>query len=169
MAKPFEIEDFIHEVEIVIDKRRRVVDVVKHKKSLSLKSVYLAENDLAEAGPIALALLDAGYRVACARSGTTALELLSIDPPVLALVKLGLSDLSGDLVAQRALHMAKTSDVKFLLYEKRDPRHLKPIRKHIGEKTGLLAFVEYDTPADLLRAVDDAIQKGEVAQQEKEP
>ena len=164
MAKPFEIEDFTREVGIIVEKRNRVVDVVAQKRTLSVKSVYLAENDPAEGGPIALALLEAGYRVAWAKSGTAALEVISIAPPVLGLVKLGLADISGDVVAQRALHMAKTSGVKFLLYQKNDPRFLRSVRQQIGEKTDVVGLVEYDAPADLVRAVDEAIQKGGVVE-----
>ncbi len=160
MSKPFEIEDFIHAVEIIVKKRSRVVDVVKNKKSLSVKSVCLVEDEVLEAGPIALALLDAGYRVSYAKSGTAAIELIAIDLPVLALVKLRLADISGDLVALHALNIAKTSDVKFLLYKKTEQRQVESIRKQIGGKTSVVNLVEYDTPADLVRAVDEAIQQG---------
>lgn len=161
MAKPFEIEDLIAEAEVIIQKHNRILPE-KRRGKMSLKSVYVADNDPAALDGIALALLKAGYRVATTKTGTAALEMLAMDPPVLALIKLGLQDIPGDLVVMRAQRMAKTSQVKYVLFEPRDSRHLRSIRDNIGGKSGVMDLVEYDTPEDLVAIVDEAIQKGEL-------
>ncbi len=157
IVKPFDLDDFVREVEIILKKRECVVEGPEQKIGQLLKNVYLAENDPAESGPIAVALLDAGYRVACAKSGSAVLELMMIDPPVLGLIKLGLVDVSGDLVVQRAHHMAKTSAVKFIVYEKGDSSRLTPVRERMRGKTGVTDLVEYATTLDLVRAVEAAL------------
>ena len=162
MVKPFEVDDLIKEAGIIIQKRGRAVEATRKETKQVLHSVYLAESDPDEMNRIALVLLNAGYKVACAKSGAAAIELLSIDPPSLGLVRLGLSDIAGDVVVQRALRMAKTSGIKFLLYQKRDIQHLGAVRRQIGNKTGVIELVEYDSPVDLLHYVDETIRKGSV-------
>ncbi len=168
MSKPFEIDELIHEAEIIIKKKARVVETVKETKTKTklLHSVYVIDHDARSREEISLTLLRSGYRVACASSGTAGLELLSLDAPTLALVKLGLTDIAGDVVVARALRMAKTSGVKYLLYEHRDVRHSAMVRQQIGQKTGVVDLIEFDTPLEILASVDSAIQTGAVAQEE---
>jgi DNA-binding response OmpR family regulator len=168
MAKPFEIDALIHEAEIIIKKKARQTVTVEHEKQHVLRTVYVVDDDVLSRESIALALLRAGYRVACADNGTAGLELLVLDVPTLAVVKLGLKDIAGDIVVLKAQHMAKTQSVRFLLYEKRDSRHLKAVRQQIGDKTGVVDLVEYETAEDVLHAVDAATQKDTVEKEEKD-
>ena len=160
MAKPFDVDQLIQEAEIIIKKKAQISKVVQQDKKSLLRSVYVIENDQPVREEIALALLRAGYRVACASTGTSGLELLSLSSPQLAVVNLGLPDIAGDVVALRALRMAKTSGVLFLLYEKRDPRRLQVVREQIGHKTGIMDLIEYETAQEIVGAVNSAIQRG---------
>ena len=94
---------------------------------------------------------------------------MSSEVPTLAVVKLGLKDIAGDIVVLKAQRMAKTQGIRFLLYEKRDSRHLKVVRDQIGDKTGVVELVEYDTVEEILHAVDEATQKGFIRDEEQEP
>ncbi len=168
MSKPFEVDELIHEVELIIQKKARSVQTVKRQRKKVLHSVYVVDSDPEAADKIALGLLKAGYKVACAASAGSGLELLMLDPPALALVKLALPDMSGDVMALKALRIAKIADVKFLLYEKRDLRHLQAVRDQIGDKSGIIELIEYDTTDEIVHAVDSAIQKGMVEASESE-
>ena len=170
MAKPFEIDALIHEAEIIIKKKARQTTTVKHEKQNILRTVYVIDDEALSREELSLALLRAGYRVACADNGTAGLELLASDVPTLAVVKLALKDIAGDVVVLKAQRMAKTAGVRFLLYERRDIRHLKVVRQQIGDKSGVVELVEYDTADEIVRAVDEATQKGVVGQDdEQEP
>ena len=165
ITKPFEIDTVIKEAETIIKKHSRLAPAKKGDAG-GVRTVYVADSDQAALDATSVALLNAGYRVATAKTGVTMLELLTAEPPTLALVKLGLPDISGDLVVLRARRMAKTSDIKFVLFEPRDSRHLRSVREKIGDKSGVMELVEYETASDLLRAVDSGIRKGEVENEE---
>ncbi|MBF0386455.1 MAG: response regulator [Candidatus Omnitrophica bacterium] len=156
MAKPFDIETLIHEAEIIINKHHQVQETGKN----GLRSVYVIDNDPASRNAIALSLLNAGYKVACAANGTLGLELIAVDTPTLALVRLGLADISGDLVALKSLRMAKTAGVKFLLYDKKDFRHIQAVRQRIGDKSGIAGLVEFDQPEDIVETVNSIFKEG---------
>jgi len=168
IPKPFEIDELIHEAEVIITKKSRVTERTESTKKRILRSVYVIDDEAATREPLVLALLAAGYRVASAASGTAGLELLAMEPPQLALVKLALPDIAGDVIVQKAMTLAKTSGILLLLYEKRDIRHHKSVRKNIGEKTGVVRLLEYDAPEELVAAVDAVIREDEmVAEDDK--
>ncbi len=170
VAKPFEIDALVVKAEEIIKKRdRKVVAGEQGKISLKVKTVYVVDNDPVSLEKISLGLLRAGYRVAIASSGAEGIEALTAEPPTLGLIKLGLSDISGDLVAQRAHRSTKSTGVKFLLYEPRDARHLRPIKETIGDKSGIIDLIEYETITDIINAVDSAIKKGMVSEDVEKP
>ncbi|MBF0489695.1 MAG: response regulator [Candidatus Omnitrophica bacterium] len=159
MTKPFEMNDFIQEVKLIIKKLRPAPNEIKQRKTKSIHTVCLADDDSVESGKISIALLEAGFRVSCAKSGTAMLELIFSDPPDIALVKFGLKDIPGDTIAQYALHMTKTTNVKFLLYQKIESDHLDVIREKFASKKNVLNLVDYGDPVDLVNFLNDAIQK----------
>jgi DNA-binding response OmpR family regulator len=158
MTKPFDIEEFVKEVAIIVKKRSGIVNSAEqYKKAMPLKTVYLVEDDPVARGDIGKALLEAGYRVACVRSGSAALELMAIDPPMLVLVKLALPDIAGDVVVQRAGKMAKTSGIKMLLYQGSNPIQPDSVKELIKQKSGIKNFMEYGRLQQLIAAVDATI------------
>lgn len=169
MPKPFEIDALVQKAEEIIKKRARKLSAGAHGRTAhQMKTVYVIDNDVVLLEKISVVLLRAGYRVATANTGAEGVDVLTAEPPTLGLIKLGLADISGDLVAQRALRVLKAGDVKILLYEHRDARHLRPIKDTIGEKSGIVDLIEYETIEDIVNAVDSAINKGVVSDKEDE-
>ena len=162
MAKPFEVDELINEAEVIIRKYDRKVPNKQSRPQL-LESVYIVNDDEAESNAIAVAMLNAGYRVALASSGLSALELMAKAPPQLALVKLGLSDIPGDVLILRALHMAKTCEVKFILFETQDSRQIEIVRRRLSEKSGVLGIISYSRTEELVEGVTTVIAKGRLA------
>ncbi|MFH0754962.1 MAG: response regulator [Candidatus Omnitrophota bacterium] len=159
MSKPFEVDELIHEAELIIKKYARTTETVRHKKSKILRNIFVINNNKEEREKICLGLLEAGYRVASAASGTSGLELLSLDSPVVAVVQLALTDIPGDVVALKGLRLVKNPGVMFLLIEERNLLHDKAVRQRLVEKTGIVDVLEYDKVDEIVHAVDLAIQK----------
>jgi len=156
MIKPFDVDQLAKEVAAIIQKRAQAAKAERPQlKAGAPRRVFIAENDPAAYNKLVLAFLNAGYTVNSARSGAEAIERISEDVPAVALIKLGLPDISGDLVLTRLRHMAKTADVEFILYAQVGDVNAQPVMKKIGDKSR--AFVEYSQPEELLEAVTKAI------------
>ena len=159
MTKPFDIEELIKQGETIIKKTKRLFVKSDQRDLAGPRNICIVDDDGEALKQISLALLEAGYRVDSARSGTSAIEKMMADPPNLALIKLGLKDISGDIVVFRLKRMSKTSDVKSILYTPRKEEHDAKVLEKLGEKEGVVAIVEYTKCDDLINAVDRALQR----------
>lgn len=150
MVKPFEIAQLIQEAELII--RRADQAISKGGVHARIPKVCIVDQDTAMANGLAGLFLNAGRMVMTASSGTAALEKMMIDVPDCAVVYLGLPDVPGDTLILRLSQMAKTMAVKYLLYTARNSEHHRSVMDRIRSKTGVFTLVEYDTPADILKA-----------------
>lgn len=123
------------------------------------RKICIVENDQKIFDQVACVFLNADYSVTPAKKGTTAIEKMMKDVPDVALVQLGLPDIAGDIVIFRLSQMARTKDVKFVLYTSRDMKHEKPVMERIRVKTGIFTFVEYDKIEDLLGQVNELFKE----------
>jgi DNA-binding response OmpR family regulator len=154
MIKPFEIDQLIAEAELII----------KNRKKTSLKpagglldrprKICIVENNQEIFNQVSGIFLNADYTVTPAQSGAAAIEKMVKDVPDVALVQLGLSDIPGDVVILRLAQMARTMEVKFVLYTHRDVKHDRQVMDRIATKTGIFTFVEYKELDDLLDKVN---------------
>ena len=158
MTKPFEVDQLIKEGETIIKKTKRLGGVGVERDLTKPRSVFVAEDDSEAFRKISVALLEAEYKVDSAKSGTSAIEKMMMAPPDVALVKLGLKDIPGDIVAMRLKNLSKTSDVKVILYTHKSDQTNFAIVQKIGEKEGITATVEYMNPEELIEAVDKVLQ-----------
>jgi DNA-binding response OmpR family regulator len=154
MVKPFEIDELVSEAELIIKKKLRKDKTVPQP---GLRKICIVENDPKELTRISAPFLSADYMIDPAHSGTSGIERIRLDVPSVALVKLGLPDISGDMVILRLSQMSRTMDVKFILYAHRNHKHDKLVLEKIREKTGVLKFIEYDNPEELLELVDSLL------------
>ena len=155
MVKPFEIDQLVHEAEVIIKKKTQAT--LKKKEGLPRKPCKIGIVDdnpksLAELGSI---FLNADFMVIPAKSGAAAMERMTSDVPDVALVHLGLSDIPGDIVIFRLSQMAKTMDVQFILYTSANNKHDPQVMERIKAKKGIMTFVEYKESQDLLAAVNN--------------
>jgi hypothetical protein len=74
------------------------------------------------------------------------------DPPDLALVKLGLADISGDLVILRLQQIAKTRMTSTILYVPKKFELDIFVMEQIAHKRGVSQMLEYGDPVELLNA-----------------
>ncbi len=160
MTKPFDIDLLAKDVQSIIIKHQRIakIDRTGIKAGVS-RHVLIAEDDQVVLNRMAIAFLNAGYKVNSASTGTDAIERACGDVPDFALIKLGLRDIAGDVVIARLRHMAKTSNVGFVLFTSRKDSHSRPVMEKLAEKSPV--FIEYSEPEELQAAVDKAIEQKE--------
>lgn len=159
MTKPFEAEQLLKEAEIILSRSRRDSAVKRTARINGSKNIFVVDHQQDDLGKIAASLLSAGYKVSTASNGSKAIEKMMQDVPDIALVNLGLTDIPGDIVVQRLMHMSKTMDIKFVLYVHRNFNHDKVVLEGFSRKPGVLAFFEYDSTGELLETVDNLVIK----------
>jgi hypothetical protein len=75
---------------------------------------------------------------------------------------LGLEDVPGDVVVQRLLRMAKTRDIKFVLYLNSNGQHDRRIMDGFSKKDGIVSCFEYAGVSELLSVVDKLLIENKV-------
>ena len=84
-----------------------------------------------------------------------------MDPTGIVLLKLGLSDIPGDIIAAKLKQMPKTMDVPVILYTTYSERLNASVTDRICENAGVKEVVKTDDPYVLLSKVEEII-KGSV-------
>ncbi len=116
ITKPFDIEDVLREIDTVMKKRYNIPEMEQAKAAKGTKKVLVVDDDAVAMDKIAVSFLNAGYIVQSAPSALVAFEKIMMDTPDLIAIKLGLPDISGDLVCMKLKQMPKTMDIPVLLY-----------------------------------------------------
>ncbi len=150
MAKPFDIAELTNEVGAVLARRMKKVSHVP--KAGGYKKIFIVESDQVFSGKVGAAFLMQGCTVNLARTGAEGLERMSKDVPDVALIQLRLSDIGGDVVAGKLKRMAKTSDVKIVLYAY-GVAERQIVTDLIQQKAGVDKFVTANKEKDLVDAV----------------
>lgn len=158
VTKPFDIENILKEVDTVMAKRYGLPETEALKQSLGQKKVLIVESDPSVFNQITVAFLNAGYTVYSTRSGMGAIEKIITDLPDLIVIKLGLPDISGDLVCVKLKQMPKTMDIPFVLYA---PKKSELDRAVVNKICGIIKanLVESDEPEVLLKEAELALNK----------
>jgi len=154
IIKPFEIDQLISEAELIIRNKSKTPLKANTGLLARPRKICIVENDQPILDRAAGIFLNADYTVIPARSGAMGIEKMMQDVPDVALVQLGLTDIAGDVVIFRLSQMARTMDVKFVLYTSRDAKHDRQVMERIGIKTGIYIFVEYERLENLLEKVN---------------
>ena len=157
MAKPFEVDELLGEAETIINKYSGVTKKIRVADGQQPRKICIAENQQEAFNKIGSAFLNAGYIVNPANNGTEAIERISATVPDVALIKLSLVDIPGDMIILKLKRMAKTQDVKFILYtEQAGEKSI--IAQKIGQKEGIDQFIEYTNPQQLVDAVNEVLK-----------
>lgn len=154
MIKPFDIEELVNEAETIIKKKNQAIAQKRPGQPKDTRRICIVDDDKEFFKKVTGMFLDADYTIIPARSGASAIELMVKDVPDVAIVHLGLADIAGDLVILRLSQMAKTMEVKFILYTFRGRERDRKVMERISEKKGIWTFVEYEDPSELLNAVN---------------
>jgi DNA-binding response OmpR family regulator len=158
IIKPFDIENLVREAEVIIKKKNLAATQPKDKVLRSGRKICIVDNNEKFFQQLTGLFLGADYSVIPAKSGSAAIEKMMKDVPDVALVHLGLSDIPGDMVILRLSQMAKTMEVRFVLYTFRGGERDREVMKRISEKKGIMTFVEYVEAKDLLDAVESCFK-----------
>jgi len=157
MAKPFEIVDLLTEVETIIEKKSNAGIKVDARGARVPHKICVVENNPEMLNKIGSIFLGSGYMVNPAQNGTEGIERIAGAVPDVALVSLGLEDIAGDMVILKLKLMAKTQDVKYILYTPKSAERAA-IAQKISQKEGIERFVEFSDPQELLSAVKEMLK-----------
>ncbi len=118
MNKPFEIGEFLSEVQSILMKRdaRTQSGGPKDPDSDPLKKVLIMEDLVDVSGPFVIAMMKAGYLVSVSPSGAVGIDQALRKQPDIILIKLELPDFRGDIIASKLRQMLKTMDIPVVLY-----------------------------------------------------
>jgi len=160
LSKPFKGEQLLDEVRAILSEedRKRILK--------SPREIAIVENNVVELFKVSSLFTAHHYKVIALGDGTSAIEMISNDLPDLALIQLGLGDISGDLVILRLQQIAKTKHIPCILYLHKNDEHAKVVIDKFGDKSGVRVIKEYENPQDLLMAVNKVFQEIELKELE---
>jgi len=153
LVKPFAASRLLSEVEIIFNKQ------CWKKTDGSAKRVIIVDDEHEPTQKIYSVFSDAGYKTDIATSGISGIEKIMADPPDLAMVKLGLADLSGDMVILRLQQIAKTRKTRTMLYVRRDHDQSNIVMENMAKKSGVSRMLEYSDPAELITGAIQVFKK----------
>ena len=157
MAKPFEIDGLLNEVEAIITRGTNAGIKVTAKGAREAYKAFIVDNNPEIRNKVGEVFLKAGFIIDSAQSGTEGIERIAGTVPDIALVNLGLTDIAGDVIILKLKMMAKTEHVKFILYS--DAVAEKTIvTQKIGEKKGIERFIKFVSPQELLSAANEVLK-----------
>jgi len=154
MSKPFENDQLIKEGEAIIAKNSTFMPVKGTAEQKRARQICIVENDPDMLQKLAFTYLLAGYIVNSAQSGAAAMKRITMDVPDVAVVKLGLTDIAGDVVILKLMKISEEHNIKFILYTTTSGDKERVV-KRISEKEGVDQFIEFHNPADLLAATNE--------------
>jgi DNA-binding response OmpR family regulator len=157
MTKPFEIDELLMEVDTIIQKKYGIQKKITVAGEERAPRVCIVETDKELLKKIGTAFLNIGYLVSSAENGTEAIERIYGTLPDLALIKLSLEDLAGDIVILQLKRMAKTHNVKFILYTEHTAERTI-ITEKISQKEGIDCFVQYSNVQQLITIANDLLK-----------
>ena len=146
LIKPFAGSLLSREVDIILDKG------YWEKTDGSAKKVVIVDDDRDEAKNIIEVFTKAGFKTDHAHDGVSGIEKIMAEAPDLAMVKLGLADISGDLVILRLQQIAKTRKTSTVLYIPRKIELDISVMRQISLKRGVTQMIAYGHPEELLKA-----------------
>jgi CheY-like chemotaxis protein len=116
ITKPFDVEDVLKEIDIVMKKRYNIPEGEQGKAVPGAQKILVVDDDATSLDKITGSFLNAGYAVSSAQTALIAFEKIMTESPDIIAIKLGLPDISGDLVCMKLKQMPKTMDIPLLLY-----------------------------------------------------
>ena len=156
-TKPFEIDELLDEVDTIINKKFGIVKKINVSGVERAAKVCIVDNNQEELKKIGECFLKAGYVVNSATNGAEAIEYIYGNLPDVALIKLSIPGISGDSVIVQLKRMARTHNIKFILYTEQVAEKTI-ILDRISSKAGIDSFVEYLNPQQLVNAANEQLK-----------
>ncbi len=146
IMKPFGGNELLSKIETILNKQ------YWRKTDGTARKIVIVDDNLESAQKISCILAHVGYKSEIATSGLTGIEKVMNNPPDLAVISLGLNDLSGDLVILRLQQLMKRKETRYILYIRKNYKHDKAVMEHFAHKTGVKLMCEYAKPSEILEA-----------------
>ncbi len=162
IAKPFKMEELIHKVSEILEKRHGMaVDpaAIKINVSGTRHKILVAEDDTKVLDGIVTLFLNQGYTMSAVKTGVEVIPKALADMPDVILMKVPLPDLPGDIVAFKLRQTAGTKHIPIILYIPRSNRLAYAVTEQICRKIGIREAVESDEPLALLKECEFALKK----------
>jgi DNA-binding response OmpR family regulator len=156
-AKPFEIDELLNEVDTIVNKRFGPPNITKVSSDRPVK-VCVVEDDPDELSKIGTAFLNTGYVVNSISNGADAIEYVYENLPAIVLVKLSIPGVSGDAVILQLARMAKTKNIKYILYSQKQAEKTIIMDK-ISKKSGVDSFVQYLYAQELVTETNNLLRQ----------
>ena len=157
-TKPFEIDELLDEVDTIINKKFGIVKKIKVSGVERTAKICVVEDDQEELKKIGAAFLNSGYVVNSASNGAEAIEYIYGNLPDVALVKLAIPGIAGDSVILQLKRMARTQNVKFILYSQQQAEKTIVIDR-ISTKPGIDCYAQYLNPQQLVIAANEQLKQ----------
>ena len=122
------------------------------------RKVVIVDNIDSSAKKIKNVLCCSGFKGEIIGKGLDAIDHIIDNPPDLAVISLGLEDLSGDLVILKLQGSLETKKTQFILYIRKNEMHEKAVMEHFAQKTGVRLMCEYENPMEILAATENIFQ-----------
>jgi DNA-binding response OmpR family regulator len=156
MTKPFEVDELLAEVDTIINKTPGKKIQLPGEEERAPK-VCLVDSDPTIVKKIGGEFSSIGYVVTSSTTGTEAIEHVYETLPDIVLVKLALEDIAGDMVILQLKRMAKTRDIKYILYTEQGGERTIIIDK-ISKKEGIDCFLQYSNVQHLVNTANTILK-----------
>ena len=154
IVKPFDVEQMLEEVDIVMDKRK-----VKLLEEQNRNSILIMNNDPEKLADIDKVFTEFGYKVTTASSGTEGIQKVLENPPHFILIELSLEDISGDMVAFRLNNMHKTRNTINILYHLSAVEFRTGVHEKLEQKTGIEKMINAASAKELLELTNEVVRR----------
>lgn len=152
MTKPFEIEQLLAEGQRIIKKNSASISIKSKNGAFDRRAlkVCIVEDEQDIYRKLALSFLESGFIVNSAQSGASAIKRITMDVPDVVVIKVGLRDISGDIVILKLKRMIpETKNVKFVLYNAHSGNNVEVTRR-ISEKQGVDKYIDFVDAEEIL-------------------
>jgi len=153
MIKPFDIQELMKQAESIMKRYQRV-----HRNNGfgfgRTKKITVVEDSLDMMDRIATSLIAAGYGVLPCTSGHQAQDIIPKDLPDAILIKLGMSDISGDVLALQLKTVTSTAHIPVYLYTPRNKKHDPKVLDQIQAKQGMMQLIEFSDSLEIIDVLD---------------
>lgn len=158
MNKPFEIDKLLTEIEIILTKRSHLVQRPAAAERRQHR-VLIVEDEIDTMNNLTVAFANAGYAVSAIKTGAATFDGVVRDVPDVILIKLGLKDIPGDILAYKLRQISRTSEIPIILFTVSGGMddESRIVLTKICEKAKVQAFVETHDAYALLKTVNDLL------------
>ena len=159
MTKPFDISHLMKEVSSILTKRYGLSIPLPAIAKQGARKILVAEDDSNACDQFVIALVNAGYRVTVAKGAVAAFERAVHEDIDLALIKLDLPDLPGDILAAKLRQTPKTMRVSLIVYAGPAAKPDRVVANQICKRIGIKEVVETNEPHLLLKELEEIFEK----------